>query len=250
MFRGWRKRHHDASRLQAYGSAMNTSGERTTLLAAIGCLLLGVTACAPSGADAEVEPTADASASPSAEATETADAAGPATIGETFEFTDGTTIGLLAEPWTTTDRVEGVLFHQLPDKPGVPVDDAVWGDVIVYVPDAAYGPGATEPEPLPADPVVWTLSHPDLEILDQREVTVDGVIATQIDARAVNETNWLVAADTPFGWGGDERVVLIPLDGSWLVVRGSTFDPDVSFAEDLPPGDALSVLLDSVDVGG
>lgn len=227
---------------------MRTLGTRKGLLVAIGCALLATTACASSGAVDEAEPASDTSPSPSAEATGGADAAAPATIDGSFEFDAGAAIGILAEPWTTTDRVDGVLFHQLPDKPGVPVDDAVWGDVIVYVPDAAYGPAATEPEPVPADPVAWTLSHPDLEILDQREVTVDGVAATQIDARAVNETNWLVAADTPFGWGGDERVVLIPLDGSWLVVRGSIFDPDAVFADDLPPGDALSVLLDSVDL--
>ncbi|KZE94868.1 hypothetical protein AVP42_00795 [Agromyces sp. NDB4Y10] len=226
---------------------MRTLGTRKGLLVAIGCALLATTACASSGAGDEADPTSDTSASPSAEATSGTDAA-PATIDGSFEFDAGAAIGTLAEPWTTTDRADGVLFHQLPDKPGVPVDDAVWGDVIVYVPDAAYGPGATEPEPVPADPVAWTLSHPDLEILDQREVTVDGVTATQIDARAVNETNWLAVESTPFGWGGDERVVLIPLDGAWLVVRGSTFSPEVSFAEDLPPGDALSVLLDSVDL--
>lgn len=227
---------------------MGTMGTRTGLLATIGFVLLATTACAQSGAGEEADPTTDTSASPSAEATEGADAAGPATVGDTFEFADGTTIGMLAAPWTTTDRVDGALFHQLPDKPGVPVDDAVWADIIVYVPDAAYGPGATEPEPVPADPVAWTLSHPDLEILDQREITVDGVAATQIDARAVNETKWLAVEGTPFGWGGAERVVLIPLDGSWLVLRGSTFDPDVSFAEGLPPGDGLSELLDSVDI--
>ncbi|MGR0319617.1 hypothetical protein [Agromyces sp. ZXT2-3] len=224
---------------------------RTALLAAAGCLLLATTACAPSGT-ADAEPTVETpqSASPSPDATKGADAAAPATIDGGFEFADGTTIGMLAAPWTTTDLVDGALFHQLPDTPGVQVDDAVWADVIVYVPDAAYGADSTEPEAVPADPVAWTLSHPDLEILDQREITVDGVTATQIDAQAINETNWLAVEGTPFGWGGAERVVLIPLAESWLVVRGGTFDPDVSFAEDLPPGDALSVLLDSVSVAG
>jgi hypothetical protein len=96
--------------------------------------------------------------------------------------------------------------------------------------------------------VEWTASHADLEILDQREVTVDGVTATQIDARAVNETNWLAVEGTPFGWGGEERVVLVPLDGSWLVVRGSAFQTDVAFAEDPADGDAFAVVLDSIDI--
>lgn len=227
---------------------MSSNEIRTTLLAATACLLLVTTACAPSGTADETEPTTDASASPSADAAETDDAGAAATVGDTFEFADGTTIGILAEPWNTTDRIDGQLLHQLPVKPGAPAGDAIWGDLIAYVPDGAYGPGATEAEPVPADPVQWTLSHPDLEILDQREVTVDGVTSTQIDARAKTETNWLAVEAQPFGWGGDERVVLVPLDGSWLVVRGSTFQPDVAFAEDLPPGDGFSVMLASVDL--
>lgn len=223
---------------------------RTVLIAATGCLLLATAACAPSDAAGEAQSTGDTSASPSAEASESADAAAPATVGDTFEFADGTTIGILAEPWNTTDRIDGRLLHQIPVPPGTPARDAVWGDLIVYVPDVAYAPGATEPEAVPADPVAWTLSHPDLEILDQREVTVDGVTATQIDARAKTETGWLAVEEMPFGWGGEERVVLVPLDGSWLVVRGGTFQPDVAFADDLPPGDGFSVMLESVDLPG
>jgi hypothetical protein len=221
---------------------------RTALLTAIGCMLLATTACAPAGAGDQSQSTTETSASPSADASETGDAGAPATVGDTFEFADGTTIGILAEPWNTTDRIDGQLLHQLPVAPGTPAGDAVWGDLIAYVPDGAYEPGATEAAPVPADPVEWTLSHPDLEILDQREVDIDGVTATQIDARAVTPTNWLVVEGTPFEWAGDERVVLIPLDDSWLVVRGSAFQPDVAFAEDLAPGDGLSVMLDSVDL--
>jgi hypothetical protein len=226
---------------------MSTLGTRIGLLAALGGVLLATAACAPSGTGAEAEPTAETSASPSAGASDTADAAIASTEG-TFEFSDGTTVGTLADPWTTTDQVDGQLLHMIPGAPGSSLDDAVWGDIIVYVPDAAYGPGATAPEPVPADPVEWTASHADLEILDQREVTVDGVTATQIDARAVNETNWLAVEGTPFGWGGEERVVLVPLDGSWLVVRGSAFQTDVAFAEDPADGDAFAVVLDSIDI--
>lgn len=221
---------------------------RTVLFAVAGSLLLATTACAPSGADGEAETKGDSTASPSAEASESADSGAPATVDGSFEFAAGASVGILAEPWNATDEIDGVLLHQIPVKPGTPVGDAVWGDLIAYVPDGAYGADATEAEPVPADPVEWTLTHPDLEILDQREVTVDGVTATQIDARAVTPTNWLVVEGTPFEWGGDERVVLIPLDGSWLVLRGSAFQPDVAFAEDLPPGDGFSVMLESVDL--
>jgi hypothetical protein len=223
---------------------------RITLLAATASLLLATTACAPSGTadETETEPTSDTSASPSADASESADANAPATVGGTFEFADGTTVGTLAEPWRVAGEAAGQLVHQVPGAPGANFDDATWADLIVYVPDAAYGPGATEPEAVPADPVAWTLSHPDLEILDQREVTVDGVTATQIDARAKTETGWLAVEAMPLGWGADERVVLVPLEGAWLVVRGSTFQPDVAFAEDLPPGDGFSVMLESVDL--
>lgn len=221
---------------------------RTVLLAATGCLLLATTACAPSGTAGEDQSTDDTSASPSAEASESADADAPATVDGSFEFAAGPTVGILAAPWRLADEVPGELLHLVPGAPGESFDDEAWGDLIVYVPDAAYGPGATEPEAVPADPVAWTLSHADLEILDQREVTVDGVAATQIDARAKTETAWLAVEAMPFGWGGDERVVLVPLDGSWLVVRGSTFQPEVSFADDLPPGDGFSVMLESVDL--
>ena len=221
---------------------------RTALLAATACLLLATTACAPSGTAGETQPTTDTSASPSPDASESADANAPASVGGTFEFTDGTTVGTLAEPWRVAGEVDGQLVHQVPGAAGANFDDAIWADLIVYVPDAAYGPGATEPEAVPADPVAWTLSHPDLEILDQREVTVDGVTATQIDARAKTETGWLAVEEMPFAWGADERVVLVPLEGSWLVVRGSTFQPDAAFAEDLPPGDGFSVMLESVDL--
>jgi hypothetical protein len=223
---------------------------RAAWLATIGFLVIATSACAAPGADAETEPTEEMSASPSADAAETADADAPATIDGTFEFADGTTVGTLAEPWRTADEVAGQLIHSVPGAPGAKFDDAVWADLMVYVPDAAYAPGATEPEAVPADPVAWTLSHPDLEILDQREVVVDGVAATQIDARAKTETGWLAVEAMPFGWGGDERVVLVPLDGSWLVVRGSTSQPDVAFADDLPAGDGFRVVLESVDLPG
>ena len=221
---------------------------RTVLLAATVCLLLATTACAPSGAAGNAQSTDDTPASPSAEASESADAGAAATVGDTFEFAAGPTVGILAAPWRVADEVAGELLHQVPGAPGENFDDAAWADIIVYVPDVAYAPGATEPEAVPADPVAWTLSNPDLEILDQREVMVDGVAATQIDARAKTETGWLAVEAMPFAWGGDERVVLVPLDGSWLVVRGSTFQPDVAFADDLPPGDGFSVMLESVDL--
>jgi hypothetical protein len=35
-----------------------------------------------------------------------------------------------------------------------------------------------------------------------------------------------------------------------LVVRGSTFQPDVAFADDLPAGDGFRVVLESVDLPG
>jgi hypothetical protein len=229
---------------------MTISRTRTGPLIALGCLVLATTACTPSEASDDAEPTAATSASPSADAAETGDASAAATIGDTFEFEGGATIGVLGDPWTATDQVEGQLVHMIPGSPGSSVDDAVWGDLIAYVPDAAYGPGATEAEPVPADPVEWTLAHSDLEILDQREVTVDGVVATQIDARAVAPTNWLAVEGTPFEWGGDERVVLIPLDGSWLVVRGSAFQTDAAFADEPAADDPFDVVLQSVDLPG
>lgn len=49
-------------------------------------------------------------------------------------------------------------------------------------------------------------------------------------------------------WGADERVVLVPFDGSWLVVRGSAFQTDAAFAEDPSEGDAFAVVLESIDL--
>jgi hypothetical protein len=121
---------------------MSTVGTRIGLLAALGGVLLATAACAPSGTGAEAEPTAETSASPSAGASETAGDAAIASTEGTFEFSDGTTVGTLADPWTTTDQVDGQLVHMIPGAPGSSLDDAVWGDIIVYVPDAAYGPGA------------------------------------------------------------------------------------------------------------
>ena len=92
-------------------------GCRTGLLAAIGCLMLATTACAPSGTPDETQPTSATPASPSGDTTGAGSSAA-ATVGDAFEFADGTTIGILAEPWNTTDRIDGQLLHQLPVEPG------------------------------------------------------------------------------------------------------------------------------------
>lgn len=215
------------------------------LLATIGFTLLATTGCMA---------TEPETAPPSAEAspTESSDASGDgpntATIDGTFLFADGTTVGMLAKPWTTTDVVDGLLFHQLPGAPGGTFAGAVWGDLMAYVPDAAYSAGSADAEAMPADPVAWTVAHADLEILDQREITVDGVTATQIDARAITPTNWLAVEGTEFEWGAEERVVLIPLGGSWLVVRGGVFEPDIAFSDTPAAGDPFDVMLTSVDL--
>src|SRR5688572_17346845 len=107
---------------------------RTSLLAATACLLLATTACAPSGTAGETEPATDTSASPSPDASESADANATATVGGAFEFADGTTVGTLAEPWRVAGEVAGQLVHQVPGAAGANFDDAIWADLIVYVP--------------------------------------------------------------------------------------------------------------------
>jgi hypothetical protein len=219
--------------------------------------MLATSACATTGLQDDAPTTGDASsASVSSSAAATPSAAAttfaPATTEGTFDLADGTTVGVLAAPWTEAARIDGQLLQMLPGTPGSNFDDEVWADIIMYVPDAAYKSGTTAPEPMPADPVAWTTSHANLEILDQREITVDGVTATQIDARATTKTNWLAVETKPYEWGGGgtERVVLIPLDGSWLVVRGSSFQEDTAFVEDPAPGDAFAAVLDSIDLAG
>jgi hypothetical protein len=225
---------------------MATARVRRSLLIATG-LLLAATACTSTGSQDDAQSTTGVSSKPSESVTEPA-ATAVATTEGTFDFSDGTTVGVLAEPWSSTDRLDGQLLHMLPGAPGTDFSDAIWGDIIIYTPDAAYGPGATAPEPMPADAVAWTASHSDLEILDQREISVDGVTATQIDARATTPTNWLAVEAKPFEWGGAERVVLIPRNGSWLVVRGSAFQEDAAFDGSPAPGDAFAAVLDSVDL--
>jgi hypothetical protein len=217
------------------------------LLLTIAVTALAATGCSATAAEDVADHSGEAPTTPSTDAPEVSEGQASSTEG-TFAFEDGTTVGILAAPWTMTDRIEDQLLHMIPGAAGTNFDDAVWGDILVYVPDSAYGPGATEPEAVPADAVGWTTAHTDLEIVNQREITVDGVTATQIDARAATTTNWLAVDDMPFGWGGDERVVLIPLEDSWLVVRGSTFQPDVAFAEAPENGDAFAAVLDSIDL--
>jgi hypothetical protein len=226
---------------------MATTRTREGLTVAIVITVLVTAGCS---ATAPQDPAERASATSAADPEQTRQNPAVSTTEGTFVFADGATVGILTPPWTTTDRIEGQLVHMIPGAAGTNFDDAVWGDLIVYVPDAAYGPGASEPEAMPTDPVAWTAAHTDLEILDQREITVDGVTATQIDARSATTTNWLAVEAMPFGWGGDERVVLIPLDGSWLIVRGSAFQPDVAFAETPEDGDAFAAVLDSIDLPG
>jgi hypothetical protein len=224
---------------------MATTRVQASLLIATG-LLMAATACTATGSQDDARSATGVSATPPQSVAEPAPPV--ATTEGTFDFSDGTTVGVLAQPWTNTDRLDGQLLHMLPGAPGTDFSDAIWGDIIIYVPDVAYSPGAVAPEPMPADPVAWTASHPDLEILDQREITVDGVTATQIDARATTTTNWLAVEAKPFEWGGAERVVLIPRDDSWLVVRGSAFQEDAAFDESRAKDDAFAAVLDSVDL--
>jgi hypothetical protein len=235
-------------------TAQRRTREAASILTAT-VLMLATSACATTASQDDVPTTVDASpVSVSAEATPSAAAAtaAAATTEGTFDLAGGTTVGVLAAPWTEAARIDGQLLQMLPGAPGSNFDDEVWADIIVYVPNAAYSSGTTAPEPMPADPVMWTTSHANLEILDQREITVDGVTATQIDARATNNTNWLAVDAKPFEWGsgGTERVVLIPLDGSWLVVRGSSFQEDTAFVEEPAPGDAFAAVLNSIDLAG
>lgn len=227
----------------------------TSILSAGAVMILAMSACTTTGTQDDAPATvavSSTSASGTASGTATTaavtTAAAAATTEGTFELAGGATVGILAAPWTEAARRDGQLLQMLPGAPGTSFDDKVWGDIIIYVPDAAYSSGTTAPEPMPPDPVVWTTSHANLEILDQREITVDGVAATQIDARATTETNWLAVQAKPYEWGGAERVVLIPLNGSWLVVRGSAFKEDIAFAPEPSPGDAFAAVLDSVDL--
>ena len=226
----------------------------TWILSASAVMVLATSACATNGtqddapATVSVSSTSASGTASTAATTAAVTTAAAATTEGTFALAGGATVGVLAAPWTEAARRDGQLLQMLPGAPGTSFDDKVWGDIIIYVPDAAYSSGTTAPEPMPADPVAWTTSHANLEILDQREITVDGVTATQIDARATTETNWLAVQDKPYEWGGAERVVLIPLDKSWLVVRGSAFKEDIAFAQEPPPGDAFTTVLDSVDL--
>jgi hypothetical protein len=234
-------------------TAQRRTRDTASILTATVLMMLATSACTSSESQDDASATVKvSSASASAVATPSAapTTAAPATTEGKFELAGGATVGVLAEPWTEASRREGQLLQMLPGAPGTNFDDEVWGDIIIYVPDAAYSSGTTDPEPMPADAVAWTTSHADLEILDQREITVDGVAATQIDARATTETNWLAVEAKPYGWGGAERVVLIPHDGSWLVVRGSAFKEDVAFAEEPAPGDAFAAVVDSIDLTG
>ena len=72
--------------------------------------------------------------------------------------------------------------------------------------------------------------------------------ATPFDARAAARTNWLALGTKPFAWSGAERVVLIPIDTSWLVVRGSAWQEDIAFSEAPAPGDAFAAVLASIDL--
>lgn len=182
-------------------------------------------------------------ASASAEATPT-----PAAIERAYGFADGTTVGVLAAPWSAAGRVDGELIQMLPK--GLGGEDEVWADIIAYQPTVAFASGTTESVEVPDDPVEWTLAHPDLEILDERQVIVDGVTATQIDARAKSPTNWLAVQERADEWSGTERVVLVPTRDSWLVLRASTFDPERAFVAVPPSGDAFVTVLESIDLAG
>ena len=64
---------------------------------------------------------------------------------------------------------------------------------------------------------------------------------------AARPANRLAVEAEPFEWAGAKRVVLIPLDDSWLEVRGSAWQEDVAFADPATAGYAFAAVVASVD---
>jgi hypothetical protein len=129
--------------------------------------------------------------------------------------------------------------------------DQPWAGFDLLVPDGVYDQAAEEVRPLPDDLESWVLNVPDVEILGQRRVTVDGRDAFQYD----DHPTYL--SDRPyFAVGGEAlpggtaiyqfRSTLVEVDGRLVVVAGAVQQKFWPLPEPGTPGDPYDALLESI----
>jgi hypothetical protein len=129
--------------------------------------------------------------------------------------------------------------------------DQPWAEFNLLVPDGVYDQAAEEVRPLPDDLESWVLNVPDVEILGQRRVTVDGRDAFQYD----DHPTYL--SDRPYFAVGEEalpggtaiyqfRTTLVEVDGRLVVVGGTVQQKFWPLPEPGTPGDDYDALLESI----
>jgi hypothetical protein len=129
--------------------------------------------------------------------------------------------------------------------------DQPWAGFDLLVPDGVYDQAAEEVRPLPDDLESWVLNVPDVEILGQRRVTVDGRDAFQYDDHPTyfdNRPYFAVGGEAlPGGTAIYQfRTTLVEVDGRVVVVGGAVQQKFWPLPEPGSPGDPYEALLDSL----
>jgi hypothetical protein len=129
--------------------------------------------------------------------------------------------------------------------------DRPWAGFTLLVPDGVYDNAAGEIRPLPDDLESWVLNVPDIEILGQRRVTVDGRDAFQYDDHPTyfdNRPYFAVGGQAlPGGTAIYQfRTTLVEVDGRVVVVGGSVQQKFWPLPEPGTPGDPYDALVDSL----
>jgi hypothetical protein len=159
-------------------------------------------------------------------------------------------------PGGWTDTVATGAHHWLAPEVATDPTKERWADIAVYRPTLAFDPMTGAPGAVPADLPAWFRQSPLLRVVDEGPVMVDGVASTQLDVeyteQAVNTlANGYLSFTSVAQTNGTpmyERWVLIPLDGSWVVVQASTLRGLRGLTAETEPGDHLTEVLESIDL--
>jgi hypothetical protein len=159
-------------------------------------------------------------------------------------------------PGGWTDTVATGAHHWLAPEVATDGTKERWADIAVYRPTLAFDPMTGAPGAVPADLPGWLRQSRMLRVVDEKPITVDGVAGTQVDVEYteqivntlangyLNLATGAADAQTPM----HERWVLLPVDGSWVVVQASTLRGLRGLTAETEPGDHLTEVLESIDL--
>lgn len=188
--------------------------------------LVGLSGCSADPAASAAAPGSAGSTSEPSGTTAAAEA-DPAAGTTTVQLTDDLAVAVTPPDDSTWETGQGsaAAIQWRPRAATGAADEQPWADVLLYAAVGVVDPATGEDVPLPDEPATWLASHPDLDVVAEREVDVLGERAVQVDVTVAGDTDLLRTGEGPVDSvaGAFERFTLVDVDGTLVVVQASSF---------------------------